>query len=91
MNVIESDGQGPTVLCVHGFCQSSAYWRPSLDRLAATDAHCLAVDLPGFGGSAAEPGPYTMEAFADALAQLLDRKGVASVALVGGSMGGVVA
>jgi pimeloyl-ACP methyl ester carboxylesterase len=59
--------------------------------LGAEGAHRLAVDLPGFGDSAAEPGPYTMEAFADVLAQLLDLKGIAKIALVGGSTGGVVA
>jgi len=59
--------------------------------LAAEGVRCLAVDLPGFGASAAEPGPYTMEGLADALARMLDAQGIAKIALVGGSMGGVVA
>ena len=53
--------------------------------------HGLAPDLPGFGASARLPGPYTMEGLADALARLLDERGLAQVVLVGGSMGGVVA
>ena len=53
--------------------------------------HGLAPDLPGFGASARLPGPYTMEGFADALARLLDERGLGQVVLVGGSMGGVVA
>ena len=91
MHVIEHAGRGPVVVCVHGFCQSSAYWAPTLDRIAAQGIGALAPDLPGFGTSAQEPGPYTMPALADALAALLDRRKLAQVVLVGGSMGGVVA
>jgi len=79
------------VLCVHGFCQSSFYWAPSLAHLAAAGVRAVAPDLPGFGASAAMSGPYTMEGYADVLAQLLDHLEVERVTLVGGSMGGVVA
>jgi 3-oxoadipate enol-lactonase len=89
--MLERDGEGPGFLFVHGFCQSSVYWAPTLDRMASFGARCTAPDLPGFGGSAGEGGPYTMEAYADALAALLDARGIAQVTLVGGSMGGVVA
>ncbi len=91
MYVLERAGAEPAVLCVHGYCQSSAYWAPTVERLAAAGARALAPDLPGFGASAGLPGPYTMEAYADGLAALLDARSVARVALVGGSMGGVVA
>lgn len=91
MHCLEYAGKEPAVLCVHGYCQSSAYWAPTLERLAKAGVRGLAPDLPGFADSAAEPGPYTMEAFADGLARLLDEKGLAKVVLVGGSMGGVVA
>jgi len=88
VQAIERPGAGPAVLFIHGFCQSSAYWQPTLDRLAGGG---LAVDLPGFGTSAALPGPYTMQGYADALARLLDERNLDRVAVVGGSMGGVVA
>lgn len=91
MFAIERPGTGPAVVCLHGFCQSSAYWAPTLDRLASRGRHGLALDLPGFGASAAEPGPYTMEALADAVAALLEVRGLNCVVLVGASMGGVVA
>lgn len=91
MHVIERAGRGPTIVCVHGFCQSSAYWAPTLDRLAAQGFAVLAPDLPGFAGSASEPGPYSMPALADAVAVLLDRRGLDQVVLAGASMGGVVA
>ena len=88
---LERKGSGPPVVFVHGFCQSSAYWAPSLERVAEQGVHGLAVDLPGFGASAGLPGPYTMAGLADALARELDARGLREVVLVGGSMGGVVA
>jgi pimeloyl-ACP methyl ester carboxylesterase len=89
--VIEREGRLPAIVCIHGYCQSSAYWEPTLERLAQKGARALAVDLPGFARSAAEPGPYTMEGLADAFAGFLDRSGLDRIVLVGGSMGGVVA
>jgi 3-oxoadipate enol-lactonase len=91
MHVIDQPGRGPNTVCLHGFCQSSLFWEPTLARLTAVGFGGLAPDLPGFGASAAELGPYTMEAYADAIARLLDRRGLDQVAIVGGSMGGVVA
>jgi pimeloyl-ACP methyl ester carboxylesterase len=91
MFALERKGTGPPVVFVHGFCQSSAYWAPSLDRVAERGAHGLAFDLPGFGASAGLPGPYTMAGLADALARELDARRLQEVVLVGGSMGGVVA
>jgi hypothetical protein len=49
----------------------------------------IAPDLPGFGGGADLPGPYTMEAYADWLAASLSARGMERIVLVGGSMGGV--
>ena len=91
MHVIEHQGRAPVVVCLHGFCQSSAYWAPTLARLATHGAHALAPDLPGFAGSARRPGPYTMPGLADAVAALLEARGFGEVVLVGGSRGGVVA
>ena len=92
MFAVERNGTEPAIVFVHGFCQSSAYWAPSLDRVAQHGIRGFAVDLPGFGASSKEAGPYTMEGLADALAAQLDAWGVGhSIVLVGGSMGGVVA
>ncbi|MEP6701549.1 MAG: alpha/beta fold hydrolase, partial [Betaproteobacteria bacterium] len=89
---LERQGTEPAIVFVHGFCQASAYWAPTLERLAQRGVHGLAVDLPGFGASAGEAGPYTMEGLADTLARQLDDWGIGpTIVLVGGSMGGVVA
>jgi pimeloyl-ACP methyl ester carboxylesterase len=91
MNCFERTGNPPVVLFVHGYCQSSAYWAPTVERIAQQGGHGIAVDLPGFAGSAGLPGPYTMEAFADALVGLLDARKINRAVVAGGSMGGVVA
>lgn len=91
MHYVERSGREPAVLCIHGYCQSSAYWVPTLQRLGTAGIRGLAPDLPGFGVSASLPGPYTMMGYADRLAELLDACGLERIALVGGSMGGVVA
>ena len=91
MFAFERQGTEPAIVFVHGFCQSSAYWAPSLEQIAKRGVRGFAVDLPGFGASAALGGPYTMAGLADALALQLDAWGIGQVTLVGGSMGGVVA
>lgn len=92
MFALERNGAEPAIVFVHGFCQSSAYWAPSLDRVAQHGVRAFAVDLPGFGASAGDNGPYTMAGLADALARELEVRGVGHpILLVGGSMGGVVA
>lgn len=91
MFAIERAGTEPACVLVHGFCQSSAYWAPTLELVAARGARACAVDLPGFAASAAHQGPYTMAGLADALAAELDARGIGKIVLTGGSMGGVVA
>lgn len=91
MFALERKGTEPAIVFVHGFCQSSAYWAASLDRVAERGVRAFAVDLPGFAASAKLGGPYTMAGLADALALQFDAWGLRQVTLVGGSMGGVVA
>ena len=91
MHYVERPGKEPAVLCIHGYCQSSAYWVPTVERLGMAGIQGLAPDLPGFAASASLPGPYTMVGYADRLAEFLDARGLERIALVGGSMGGVVA
>jgi pimeloyl-ACP methyl ester carboxylesterase len=88
---IRQQGSEPAVLFIHGFCQSSAYWAPTVDRLRASGVAAIAPDLPGFGASARDEGPYTMADLADTVAAQLATERAGPVILVGGSMGGVVA
>ncbi|MCU1647925.1 MAG: alpha/beta hydrolase [Nocardia sp.] len=64
------DGAGPTVVLLHGYCDSADTWRGVLNRLAAAGRRAVAVDLPGFGlADPRAPGPLTpqFDAFAEAL------------------------
>ncbi len=81
----------PAVLLLHGFLGSSRDW----DEVAAALAgrrHCLAADLPGHGASTGLAAhAYTMDGAAQALADVLDARGVSTCAVVGYSMGGRLA
>ena len=86
-------GTGPTpIVFVHGMCQSSVFWQPTLDELPA--GYCgYALDLPGFGGSHAVPPighGYSIEGHAAAVAEFIVAHGLQGAILVGNSMGGVV-
>ncbi len=77
------------VVFVHGMCQSSVFWAPTLQSLPP-GVRGYAVDLPGFGESHAVSGPYTIQGHADAVAAFVAQHGLTDVVLVGNSMGGIV-
>jgi len=91
LHFIERPGNGPPVLFIHGFAQSTVYWQEWVDLLGERGIHAVAVDLPGFGGSASQPGPYTLESLADAVAGFIGQHKLGAVTLVGNSMGSTVA
>lgn len=83
-------GQGTPLMLVHGFPLEHTIWEPMLPFLT-DEFDVILPDLPGFGGSdALEPAP-NMDAYAAALAGLLDALSLPHVILVGHSMGGYVA
>jgi pimeloyl-ACP methyl ester carboxylesterase len=72
---------------LHGLLDSGAGW----DDLARASAHrCLAIDLPGFGASD-PPSRPRLSAYAEDVAEALDRLRVRTLTLVGHSLGGGVA
>jgi pimeloyl-ACP methyl ester carboxylesterase len=88
---LERPGSSPTVLFIHGFGQSTAFWQEWVELLSDCGIHAVAVDLPGFGQSAHVSGPYTIEGLADAVAQFIQDRKLGAVTLVGSSMGSTVA
>src|SRR2546423_11844452 len=88
---LERKGTEPAIVFVHGFVQSSAYWAPSLDRIAEHGIRGFAIDLPGFGASAGVRGPYTMAGLSHALALQIYSWGGPQGAVGGGFLGGRVA
>jgi pimeloyl-ACP methyl ester carboxylesterase len=80
----------PVVVFIHGAEHDHCVWVLQTRYLAHHGHAVLAVDLPGHGRSAGAP-LASVEAMADWIVALLDAAGVARAALVGHSMGSLIA
>jgi abhydrolase domain-containing protein 6 len=80
----------PTILFVHGYCGAAANFLPLFPFLAPS-ARCVAVDLPGCGGSAKPGLDYDIPFFVGFLESFRRGLGLESFVLVGHSMGGQIA
>lgn len=80
-------GRGRPLVLLHGLLDDSEGWA----QLAA-DTHraCIAIDLPGFGGSSLPTRPR-ISGYAEDIVEGLRLLGVESCTLVGHSLGGAVA
>ena len=81
-------GAGAPLVLLHGIGLDRRSWDPVVPALAR-HFDVIAVDLPGFGGSA--PGQADPAGLAEAVAGLLAELGVTSPHLAGNSLGGWVA
>jgi len=86
---LDTVGEGPALLFIHGYPLDRTMWRHQMDHLAGFQR--IAPDLRGMGLSDAPDLGYSMTTYADDLAALLDTLGVGDVVLCGHSMGGYVA
>ncbi len=88
-------GQGPTLVMLHGFTGSAAGWGSHLDALAARGWRVIALDLPGHGRSDAPDDAqcYTIENCQRYILAALQEPGVnrGEAVLLGYSMGGRIA
>ena len=82
-------GNGPALMLMHGIGGNSKTWEEQY-RAFAGSHWVIGWDAPGFGGS--DPAPeQTADCWADEAMGLMDRLGVETAALVGHSMGGIIA
>lgn len=86
----EDRGEGETIVLLHGFCGSAAYW-DKVNPLLADNYRCIAPDLRGHGGTDAPVGAYTIEQMAEDVMALMETLNINSYTLLGHSMGGYVA
>ncbi len=82
-------GAGPPVVLLHPFPLNRFFWRPMVAALGGR-IRTVAPDYRGFGESPAR-APFSMDAYADDVAALLDQLGLPRVTVMGVSMGGYVA
>jgi 3-oxoadipate enol-lactonase len=75
---------------VHSVAMDRQFWQPVAERLAK-DTAVVTFDCRGHGASGKPPGPYTVEQFADDIADLLNHLGWDKTLIAGASMGGMVA
>ena len=82
-------GEGPVVVLIHGHPFNRSMWAPQLAALRER-FRVIAPDLRGYGGSPVTAGTVTMAQLAADVSHLLDQADIATAALVGLSMGGLI-
>src|SRR5688500_11386481 len=83
---LRAGGPGAPVVMLHNGGTSHAIWRDVAPRLAAAGHEVFALDLAGFGASTRPSSGVALEQHVAHVASLVDRLGLAPVALVGNCM-----
>jgi pimeloyl-ACP methyl ester carboxylesterase len=82
---------GRTVVLLHGMNWFGEYFGPVIDVLTREGFRVIAPDQVGFGRSSKPIIPYTLNDHAANTKAILDRLGIGSAAILGHSMGGMIA
>ena len=85
----KSLGTGAPIIFLHGLGGGAESWNPQLKHFSQTH-HAIAIDFPGYGAS---PGTEenSFEAWSEELHRFINDLGLERVAMVGHSLGGMVA
>ena len=86
----EAGTDGLVFVLVHGLGGRWQHWTENIPELAE-HGRVIAVDLPGFGRSRPPSGGCSIDALADAVAELVQRLSLPKVVIVGHSLGGPIA
>jgi pimeloyl-ACP methyl ester carboxylesterase len=90
LRYLARDGEGPTLVLVHGFGGAGSNWDALVPHLDPS-RRLIVPDLPGHGRSSPLPAVPSLGPFAERLALLLDREDAWPAVAVGHSMGALVA
>ena len=85
-----SCGEGPPMVLLHGWPQTSYSWRKMLPLLAP-HYRCIAPDLRGYADSDKPVSGYDMRTVANDIHAMCETMGLKNVYLVGADWGGLVA
>lgn len=88
--VYELQGSGPAVALIHGLGLNRAMWQWQLPALVP-HFKVLTYDLLGHGESARPAGAPDLTMFSEQLLRVMDRCGIERAAIVGFSLGGMIA
>jgi len=83
-------GNGPPMVLLHGWPQTSYAWRKVMHRLAP-HYRCIAPDLRGMGDSDKPVSGYDLRTLATDIHEFIDALGLEKVYLVGTDWGGLIA
>jgi pimeloyl-ACP methyl ester carboxylesterase len=86
----EVSGTGEPILLIPGLGMDHTYYRLGVPLLARS-LQVFAVDPRGIGQSTKSPPPYTVEAWADDFAAMIDKLGFGPIHVLGSSLGGAMA
>lgn len=84
------ESAAPPLLLVHGLGDDADTWRYLIEPLSAQH-RVIALDLPGFARSDKPDRAYTIPFFRDTLLELLDTLSIQRAAVIGHSLGALVA
>lgn len=82
----QRDGEGPSIVFLHGGVSDSRVWQSQFDALA-DEYTVVAWDAPGCGKSSDPPEGFSLADYADCLAELIDELNLEQPHLVGISFG----
>jgi pimeloyl-ACP methyl ester carboxylesterase len=86
----DTHGSGPPLVLLHGTGSHRGMWDPVVGALAR-ERRVIAVDLPGFAGSADEPAEPSPVGLTDAVERWFAEQGLVRPHVAGNSLGGGVA
>jgi pimeloyl-ACP methyl ester carboxylesterase len=90
---LETDGDGPLILLLHGFPQTSYQWHHVLPMLASHGYRVVAPDLRGIGESSrpTRVKDYRLSVLGDDVAALIRALGEERAHVIGHDWGGIIA
>ncbi len=84
------EGQGETVLLLHGLGGFAEHWWKNIDPLSRR-FRVIAPDIVGFGLTDKPKADYTLGYFVEFVSAFVNALGIAQTAIIGTSLGGAVA